>query len=293
MAMECGPSRPLPFDLERHVFELAALSHTVSIPPILRVAWRVKHWIETLLYRTLVIRRFLSEGKIHGVPPCSVETFRRVVQTKPASFLRNAVRHLLFDKIGPNDVRFILHACPAVTDLFFLVVNKGLPDGPAAALTFESMAPTKMYGHPETIFTLTHCASFHQPIFSQLTHFQLFGPWVGSDPSADEEYPLTWTDLASLPSLTHLALTVPSLIPVCSKILRACPDLRALLILNGFFDSPPAELADDPRFVIVPQSNYEEDWVRGAVTGMDYWARADVHIAKRISGEVARNIFWL
>ncbi|KAJ6538362.1 hypothetical protein DFH09DRAFT_1398713 [Mycena vulgaris] len=45
----------LPPDLERSIFELAALrTHRVTIPKLMRVAWRVKHWLEPLLYHTLV-----------------------------------------------------------------------------------------------------------------------------------------------------------------------------------------------------------------------------------------------
>ncbi|KAJ6516533.1 hypothetical protein C8R47DRAFT_1063238 [Mycena vitilis] len=45
----------LPAELERYVFEQVALSRTVAIPRLLRVAQRVKIWIEPLLYRTIVV----------------------------------------------------------------------------------------------------------------------------------------------------------------------------------------------------------------------------------------------
>jgi hypothetical protein len=244
--------------------------------------------IEPLLYRTLVIG---GTGKINGVPACSVETFTRVARTKPAPFLRDAVRHLMLNKLGKHNTRFILSTCPAVDNLFILVSTPLRPTNTVP--TIESMAPARLYCHLENVFALTHRVSFHHPVFSQLTHLEIFGEFVEGDPSSNEEHPPTWTNLGSLPCLTHLALNPPHLVAICPKIFAACPDLRALLILNALFDDPaPAELeilAEEPRFVVLPLSNYVDDWVRGAITGMDYWACADVFIAKRISGEIKRE----
>jgi hypothetical protein len=41
-----NPSRPFgfPLDLERHIFEMAALSRPAGIPTLMLVAWRVKSW---------------------------------------------------------------------------------------------------------------------------------------------------------------------------------------------------------------------------------------------------------
>ncbi|KAJ7832485.1 hypothetical protein B0H13DRAFT_2370920 [Mycena leptocephala] len=78
MVEELFPS--LRLDLERQIFETAALSRPVSIPNMMRVAWRVK--VEPLLYRTLCF----SADNIDGIPRCTLDTFFDIVHRKPAPF---------------------------------------------------------------------------------------------------------------------------------------------------------------------------------------------------------------
>ncbi|KAJ7224649.1 hypothetical protein GGX14DRAFT_557508 [Mycena pura] len=68
----------LPAELERQVFELTALSRPVCIPRLMRVALRVKQWVEPLLYRTLIFNKVL----IDGFPRCTMEIFTQITQTK-------------------------------------------------------------------------------------------------------------------------------------------------------------------------------------------------------------------
>ncbi|KAJ7131272.1 hypothetical protein C8R44DRAFT_871785 [Mycena epipterygia] len=49
----------LRLELERKIFELAALSRPKAIPTLMRVAWRVKLWVEPLLYWPLKYLRAL------------------------------------------------------------------------------------------------------------------------------------------------------------------------------------------------------------------------------------------
>ncbi|KAJ7112717.1 hypothetical protein C8R44DRAFT_741789 [Mycena epipterygia] len=126
---------------------------------------------------------------------------------------------------------------------------------------------------------------FHHPSFRQITHLELFAGVGGH-----------WTRLVELPQLTHLALNTKREIPVCSLILATLKSLRALLILCP---PPPhlrhelAILAKDSRFAMMQFSNYAEDWHTGILTGVDYWARADQFIAKRMSGEIDCRTFFL
>ncbi|KAJ6535254.1 hypothetical protein DFH09DRAFT_1325083 [Mycena vulgaris] len=52
-------------------------------------------------------------------------------------------------------------------------------------------------------------------------------------------------------------------------------------------------VARDPRFVVMSVTSYIEDWQRGALSGIDYWARADQFITKRISGEIEQSVYCL
>jgi hypothetical protein len=72
----------LPLDLERQIFETAALSRPVSIPNMMGVAWRVKHW-----WRDQLDLILFSD------PPSY--TFFHTVHRKPAPFLRDTVRNVM------------------------------------------------------------------------------------------------------------------------------------------------------------------------------------------------------
>ncbi|KAJ7495503.1 hypothetical protein FB451DRAFT_1387524 [Mycena latifolia] len=101
---EDPPTSILPLELERQIFELTAVSRPVSIPNLLRVAWRVKHWVEPLLYRTLVI----GADSIQGFPSCSTEIFTYIAFTKSGSFLRDSVQNPMVHLIPTKDIRLIV-----------------------------------------------------------------------------------------------------------------------------------------------------------------------------------------
>ncbi|KAJ7261755.1 hypothetical protein B0H12DRAFT_1231407 [Mycena haematopus] len=120
----------LPLELEREIFVLAALSRPVAIPKFMLVAWWVNTLVEPLLYRTIVF-----EKPIEGYPAFTKQILLRAIQSKPAAFFRDSVRHLNFisdyhrDPISSRDVKIILSACCDVVDL---LVTDGsiLPDAP-------------------------------------------------------------------------------------------------------------------------------------------------------------------
>ncbi|KAJ7912448.1 hypothetical protein B0H13DRAFT_2660086 [Mycena leptocephala] len=85
-------SPTLPLELECRIFETAALSRPVSIPAMMHVAWRVKHWLEPLLYRTLAFTD--SKRLLDGFPFLNQGIFERLVRTKPA-LLRDTVRNVM------------------------------------------------------------------------------------------------------------------------------------------------------------------------------------------------------
>lgn len=128
---------------------------------------------------------------------------------------------------------------------------------------------------------------FSLPAFSGLTHLAL--------PHDD----LTFGDLyhfkaglASLPHLTHLhVFNAPR--PFLCEVLSNC---RRLQILIYLYDSEPRPLEDisrdlsidDVRFVLTMSEvdYFPADWKAGTQGGQDYWARADIFVAKRRRGEV-------
>jgi hypothetical protein len=139
-----------------------------------------------------------------------------------------------------------------------------------------------------------HCHYFGSelithPSFSKITHLELF---------SGIEQQETQSALATLPHLTHFAVNLAPSILVCAEVLHI-NSLRAFIILQ----TPAVNqhtvrqyrkldtLVDDVRFVMLPVPEYTADWQRGALTGRDYWARADTFIAKRSSGDIDRASF--
>ncbi|KAJ6534252.1 hypothetical protein B0H19DRAFT_1185616 [Mycena capillaripes] len=45
----------LPPELECRIFEAVALAHPTKIPQLMLVAWRVKEWVEPLLYHVIFL----------------------------------------------------------------------------------------------------------------------------------------------------------------------------------------------------------------------------------------------
>ncbi|KAJ7914160.1 hypothetical protein B0H13DRAFT_1873233 [Mycena leptocephala] len=230
-------------ELERHIFELFALSRPASIPNLMLVAWRVKHWVEPLLYHTLVI----GFDPIPDLPRCRADTVADIARTKSPAFLRDSTRNLMLNCNTTEETHTYLPLFPRIENLWF-ASRRGEP--PAAVTEIPSL----------------------KHLYCDLRD---------------------WTGLAALPCITHLALDDSSLIRICVGILGAFQSLRALIILKGPPASLPSELevlAADPRFVMCHRPNYANDWQIGALTGRDYWARTDEFIAKRISGEIDREL---
>ncbi|KAJ6563379.1 hypothetical protein DFH09DRAFT_1159036, partial [Mycena vulgaris] len=261
------------------------LSRPVSVPKLMRVAWRVKHWLEPLLYRTLVMMSYATP--IDGIPPFTMETFDRIARTKPASFLRDSVRNVIVEAIEVEQIKTILTTCTGVENLWIL------PTGPRITPPLPAVHPISLrHLHcdlPELCAAVIAFESFAQPFFSHLTHLELFDGL--SDDGGD---PAKWDGITALAHLTHLAVDTPNIIPSCPYLLEGCKSLRALIIVDEMpvtnFLLPLHSFTRDPRFVVMPLKNYSGDWQRGVLTGRDYWARADEFIAKRISGEIAREL---
>ncbi|KAJ7889762.1 hypothetical protein B0H13DRAFT_1578090, partial [Mycena leptocephala] len=180
----------LPLDLERHIFELCACSRPVVIPKLMLVAWRVKEWVEPLLYRTIIISPSYSNSKmIEGYPGFTKQIVSTVMHSKPAVFFRDSVRHLLLHAVSDDFVRYLLSTCTGVENLW-------APNAGCALVEFSTTPfPLK---HLYTRFVpLFHDVPSTSPIFDQLTNLELIGP-----PS--EQVDIS-SKLSLLPRLTHLS----------------------------------------------------------------------------------------
>ncbi|KAJ7766721.1 hypothetical protein B0H16DRAFT_1882751 [Mycena metata] len=105
--MDAEPA--LPLDLEREIFETAALLYPGTLPTLLRVSRRVLVWIEPLLYRALRIDS-----------PKTAAAIERAMELKPSSFFSDNVQSLYISSYcgWPNQTRCtFLRLCPHLVSL--------------------------------------------------------------------------------------------------------------------------------------------------------------------------------
>ncbi|KAJ7177122.1 hypothetical protein C8R46DRAFT_1078197 [Mycena filopes] len=273
-----------PAELERIIFETVAHMRPVSIPRLMRVANRVKIWLEPILYRTLS----LCEDIKHippGYLPFRSDSVLDLIRSN--QFPGKAVRHLLLQTEG--DRPLLLSSCPSVE---YLWINPDL--GPDVFPAIEGMPLKRLYCNLTALFGPDRPLDFTHRMFSLLTHLEIsISLWHDDEPSALE-------NLVLIPNLTHLAFRDPIFKDLWLPLLRGCPLLRVLLVLdcdlryelNGELE--PAVLAD-PRFVEmhIGWTRYTTEWIIGAHTDIDYWSRAEEFVEKRRLGEVDVLHYWI
>ncbi|KAF7310317.1 Peptidylprolyl isomerase [Mycena indigotica] len=106
----------LPIDLERHIFMLAAAADPLSTYTLMQVAWRVKEWVEPVLYRSVII-----DAPDCSSPPALLTISRHDVPqflTSDGHHLE-ATQNLLLCPVRLSGIEImnVLRACTNVQDL--------------------------------------------------------------------------------------------------------------------------------------------------------------------------------
>ncbi|KAJ7445066.1 hypothetical protein FB451DRAFT_1568205 [Mycena latifolia] len=282
-AMDFPPPHPpaeprLPPDLAREILEICALSRPVIIPRLMLVAWRVKNWVEPLLYRIVCTTN--TPPVLDSLPQFSSHVLLRALEDKPADFLATSVRYLyLWPRREHHraNMEVVLPACTGVTSLLISPKEtefcRSLGDMSCLRrLTVNIRSLFKQY--PE---------GFAHPLFRNITHLEVF----------DTQSAHAWEELALVPNLTHFAFRNDTFLgKAAGTILAACPRLQYLVCASHpmfirLAAQACARLASsDPRFVVVEVVDFERDWMRGALWGKDAWARAEAFVAAKRAGKV-------
>ncbi|KAJ7914453.1 hypothetical protein B0H13DRAFT_2002713, partial [Mycena leptocephala] len=272
----------LPLELERVIFEVSALSRPIDIPNLMLIAWRVKEWVEPLLYRVVLLSSSLKSRKISGFPVFTADILLRVIASKPPGFLQNAVRNLLLDyQAGqPSDVDAIFMACNRVTNL----VQSFAPTINVRALQHLQRLAIGWYQTFLDHSPVDNPSSF----LNNLTHLELLdGFW---DPEFVDHL---CAQLALIPSLTHISFNeVPHENTTFYTALVENVRLRCFVFLSvslGYVDDAQPLLEDDRLVCIEQHEDFRVDWLHGTHSGEDYWALADAFIAAKRAGQVERS----
>jgi hypothetical protein len=128
----------------------------------------------------------------------------------------------------------------------------------------------------------------HSSFLAHVTHLELLELVHLSSEDTDR----ICSHLALIPDLTHVAFNTRLFDNVSHTGLHADARLKCIAFLSARRHAlkETSPLLHDSRFVWIQQdSDYRLDWLRGAVTGEDYWAIADAFIAARRLGEVDRT----
>ncbi|KAJ6452077.1 hypothetical protein C8R45DRAFT_1223642 [Mycena sanguinolenta] len=212
------------------------------------------------------------------------DTLFSLIRSKQSALLCRSVRNLwLWDRVLRQD---FLSTCSDIENLWLWADFESVP----VAEIHLNRPLKRLHGTLEGIFGFDSKIDFSQPLFSSMTHLEIF--------TAPREIDLAvWSALTRLPHLTHLAFDVVAYLPMCHALLPTWQTLRVLVILFQVKEATDVdgdllqkcnvtELADDPRLVFVTCYHYLEDWVSGAhMGGQDFWSQAENHIAKRKSGK--------
>ncbi|KAF7369649.1 hypothetical protein MVEN_00295900 [Mycena venus] len=254
----------LPPELERSIFEIAALWRPTDMPALLRIAWRVKLWY--------------FPDRTSSVSP--LDTLLNKISTESGSLVLSSVRHIFLEleqdqKISVVDA--ILTACPHVTNIF--VFDNPTPE----YLPILSRLPRllRLATDLPPLFS-PGVIDFGAPLFRNLTHLELI------DGSRDLP-----ADLTVMPNLTHIAFNVDSGIAALHAQIQANTQLRCIAFLrrSGFAEISP--IPEDARFLCIQQTNFRADWLRGATIGVDYWELADAFIAAKQAGKIDRSQYCI
>ncbi|KAJ7628260.1 hypothetical protein DFH06DRAFT_1226633 [Mycena polygramma] len=271
----------LPPELEREIFETAALRHPDLILTLLLVCHRVHLWVEPLLYRILSFR---NAGVLLAA------------QNKSAQFLQNAVRHLFFDTSNSSEGKEkdldMLRKCTGATNIY---ING--PSDPRLISILDKMRLQKLsffFGNnPDRPLS-----TLQSPLFRSVTHLELY-----CQADAHDLLPLVWQEwshIASLPAVSHLCLSSRFHNDVLPHVLAECPRISIVIAAFWFPSEEPdaVELAGsatirDDRGVVMVIPDYQTDWEIGARGGADFWARAEEFISRKHRGEIDRGCYLL
>ncbi|KAJ7141786.1 hypothetical protein C8R43DRAFT_1017203 [Mycena crocata] len=260
-----APAVDLPLELERHIFETCAHIYPASIPTLMVVAWRVKEWVEPLLYNTVIAGR--SRGDIYPSLPTE-SRIQALIDSKPAVFFGRHVRNLMIDDRAGGSAHRILAVCTGIENLW---TNCSRWD------ELASLSLKQLYVQIRPIF---HNFYAGHPFFARITHLELLDR---AHPHSSADNMGFWTRLSLIPQLTHLSFNDDEFLVICAHLLESC---KLLSVLIYFEVDVVVPVPQDLRFVAMACPSHCQDWQMGIYSGGDYWTRAEECIAKRRSGEI-------
>jgi hypothetical protein len=298
----------LPLELQRIIFEIAALSRPTEIPSQMRVAWRVKHWygfhfiliisvsikwrarVEPFLYRVILISPLSDTECIQraeGFPSIRIHPLLEKIRAKGVPFFRSSVTHIFFEHWLVPPLKTVLEGCPLVKTLYFAPPHHDpeyLPILNRLECLHRLTLDDALFGDDPL--------DFSQPLFRNLTHLEI-SDYYDDDMGANIGEGL---GMGMVPHLTHLAFNTTEVDAGMHPQIRAHSRLKCIVFLISHSTARRTLLpdrhpdSDDDRFVLIQQRNIRRGWFRGAAGRRDYWELAEEFLAARRAGTIARTL---
>ncbi|KAJ7472953.1 hypothetical protein B0H11DRAFT_2236827 [Mycena galericulata] len=315
-----GSSFRFPPELEREIFETAALLYPEIIPTLLRVARHVLLWkVETQDIRSKFdIRSKLNTYTFHRIEPLlynvidisifeslsgSGREMLRRLEAKGADYFSTAVRHLTIfvfewgimgtrskNVWSKEELERVFCTCTRVQELIIL--------GELAQWNLLSMLADSRPTRLVLVIDVQHPSlNFTQPLFQKLTHLAVGD--ITSSIQADWKH---WLAIFRLPALTHLALAQAAL-PTASLVREILADAPQLKILAIFAKDLPAatifseQLAvQDERLVILGHDHFSDPnsgLKRFFRIASELWIQADEFVDRKRRGEIQAVQYYM
>ncbi|KAJ7037635.1 hypothetical protein C8F04DRAFT_403602 [Mycena alexandri] len=275
MVIPPAPAPSLPLELERTIFELSAIDTRMSIPNLMLVAWRVRNWVEPLLYQIMFISTPRVGPQIHGFPVFTPNMLFRIIECKSSRLVH--VRYLYINGLPGDTVTTILAACPLLIGLFGFAGG----DVPCLAALGALKALSRLAANLEQVFPFGKI-DFTHGLFRTLTHLELL--------DAVDLHIIR--NITLIPHLTHIAFHRPPHTQHAYNILVANIGLQCILFFH-VADLKVHLRLEDIRCVCVVMIDYTRDWLLGADGGEDYWTVANSFIAAKRAGRIDHHHFPL
>nr|GAT52115.1 predicted protein [Mycena chlorophos] len=290
----------LPPELEHRIFYAAAYSAPYDALNLMLVTWRVKQWVEPLLYRYLVIGSRLPSSSqaipILGTDPANpARRHWQMLQSKPIELLSTAVENLMIVSVKEPTFSQIPALLSGVRNLVVVSVQPvhGALDAFQRLERLDCNYFEHLFDYGYDSETIANIRIAENPTLARLTHLEM-----GTE-SALENFAV-WSEILRLPSLTHLAIAqheeVVSALETPQRAalvaaMRPTGQLNAFVVRYFYSSSPEMEgneefdewLESNPGFVALSTvSSWALSW-GNAVLGLmpDFWTRVDEHVGRR------------
>ncbi|TFK61853.1 hypothetical protein BDN72DRAFT_849326 [Pluteus cervinus] len=304
-----------PPELERPIFEIAALSDPKTAVCLLGVSRAIHEWIGPLIYCTLT----------HNPPTLSAH--KKYPTFAWYQRYGKFVRHLLLSLAGGGGIIPFLACCPHLEDLAIWGPESPVDmDGVVDALTELKARSTSSH---LTRLSVTLSSLFADAHHKAVGTYQLndghgvpastspfyFSPALGQHPLLEHMVHLELLDpcdswepysgLAFMPNLTHLCVSKWSGRPFVVGVLEDCRSLKALILVEALIlawdetevvDGETCKLVDQDQIervfqeyegevgierIVVMRVKYLDNWTKTAMGSMSMWTLADEALEER------------